>query len=80
MMLQPTTQQLEMSNIISLKVVSEELRASKGGISQKKCSIILELQKDNRNVQQMWIAESTKPSMYTMATSWVQTLLDMATV
>ena len=75
MMLQPTTQQLEMSNIISLKVVSEELRASKGGISQKKCSIILELQKDNRNVQQMWIAESTKPSMYTMATSWVLTCL-----
>lgn len=80
MILQPTTQQLEMSNIISLMVVSEVLRASKGGKSQEKCSMILVLQKDNRNVQQVWIAESSKPSTYTMTTSLVQTLLDMAIV
>ena len=80
MMLSPTTQVLKKNKRISLMEVSEEERASKGGMSQKKWLMMWELQNDNRNIQQVWIAESTKPPMYTMATSWIQSLLGMATV
>jgi len=62
-MLVPKTQLLDMNSIISLMDASEEERANKGGMSQKKWLTILELQIDNWNLQQVWIAESTKPTM-----------------
>lgn len=60
-MLIPTTQPMNVNITISLMDVSEQERASKGGMSQKKWLMTFELQKDNRNVQLVWIAESTKP-------------------
>ena len=61
-MLHPTTQPINVNITISLMDVSEQERASKGGRSQEKWLMTFELQKDSWNVQDVWTAESTKPT------------------
>ena len=61
-MLHPITSVLNIKSSISLMDVSEQERASKGGRSQETGVMTYEVQKDSWNVQDVWTAESTKPT------------------